>query len=70
MKTTVEIIDGIPVTTNTFEDFDYATDLQKESWLSVCNGCEFKGEDNCKSCGCLLESLMNLTTAKCPLNKW
>lgn len=70
MKTTVQTIDGIPVTTITYEDSDYATDIQKENWISVCNGCESKGEDNCKSCGCLLDSLMNLATAKCPLDKW
>lgn len=70
MKTKTEIIDGIPVTTNIFEESDYATVEQKESWLNICNSCEFKGEDNCKNCGCLLESLMNLSTAKCPINKW
>jgi hypothetical protein len=70
MQTTVQIIDGIPVTTITYEDSDYATDTQKESWLSVCNVCESKGEDRCNSCGCLLDSLMNLATARCPIDKW
>ncbi len=70
MKTITTIIDGITVHSNEYEPADFATTDQKSEWLTVCNTCELKQEDRCGDCGCLLESVMNLATAKCPLNKW
>jgi|688.fasta_scaffold273933_3 hypothetical protein len=70
MRTEVTEVNGIPVYTNILEEHDFATDLQKQEWTSICNSCEFKNNDRCTTCGCLLESIMNLATAKCPINKW
>jgi hypothetical protein len=70
MKTEISEVDGIKVYTNIYEEADFATADQKSGWLAVCATCEHKQEDRCGGCGCLLESVMNLATAKCPLNKW
>ena len=70
MKTTITYIDEIPVHINEYEESDYSTDSQKSNWIEICNSCEFKNNDRCTTCGCLLESIMNLATAKCPINKW
>jgi hypothetical protein len=70
MRTEITDTAGIPVYTNILEEHDFATDLQKQTWIDTCNLCEFKNNDRCTNCGCLLESIMNLATAKCPINKW
>jgi hypothetical protein len=70
MKTETQIINGIIVNTNTYEESDFATASQKQAWLAVCDSCESKNNDRCGSCGCLFESLMNLATSKCPIDKW
>lgn len=70
MKVEEQIIDGIVYRTITHEESDLATQAQKDAWLSVCNTCEYKQDDVCGSCGCILESIMNLNTAVCPAGKW
>lgn len=70
MRTEISEVNGITVYTNIYEEADFATATQKQQWLTVCNSCEFKNNDQCGNCGCLLESLMNLATAKCPIDNW
>ena len=70
MKIEESTIDGITIYTKIYEESDFATEQQKETWKSVCNTCEFKNNDSCGKCGCLFESLMNLAEAKCPIDKW
>jgi len=64
------IIDGIIYRTFVYEESDMATSEQKSSWMSICDTCEFKQEDSCGSCGCILESIMAYKTATCPAGKW
>jgi hypothetical protein len=64
------IIDGIVYRNFIYEESDMATQSEKDSWLSVCNTCEFKQDDRCGSCGCILESIMAYKTATCPAGKW
>ena len=70
MRVEESILDGINVYTTIYEESDFATSEQKQNWLSACDTCEFKRSDTCGSCGFLFESLMNLATAKCPIDKW
>jgi hypothetical protein len=38
--------------------------------MSTCNTCEYKKDSQCGFCGCIIESLMMLSTGKCPADKW
>lgn len=70
MRVEESTLDGITVYTTIYEESDFATSEQKQAWLSTCDSCEFKKSDSCGNCGCLFESLMNLATARCPIDKW
>jgi hypothetical protein len=70
MKVEETIVNGIPVQSNIYEPSDMSTQEQKDTWMGVCNTCEYKKDVQCKYCGCLIESLTILTTGKCPANKW
>jgi len=65
-----EIIDGITYRKTIYEESDMATEAQKDTWMQVCNTCEYKQEDRCSYCDCWLNSIMSFTTSTCPLNKW
>lgn len=41
MKVEESILDGITVYTTIYEESDFATSEQKQTWLSTCNTCEF-----------------------------
>tara|TARA_R110000824_G_scaffold23260_8_gene83776 strand:+ start:1033 stop:1281 length:249 start_codon:yes stop_codon:yes gene_type:complete len=38
--------------------------------LSICNKCEYKKEDECIKCGCILSKKAWWATEDCPENKW
>jgi hypothetical protein len=63
-------LNGIPIKTMITEESDLSTQQQKDTWLEVCNGCEYFSNNQCLQCGCIVETIMMLTTAKCPINKW
>jgi len=70
MRIEEKIENGIIIRTNIYENSDFSTYDQKQLWLSVCDTCEYKSEDICKFCNCIIESKMMLNTSKCPDNKW
>jgi hypothetical protein len=70
MKIEEIIVDGIPIRKIIYEDSDFPTQEQKSTWLDTCNSCEYKKNERCGYCGCIIESLMMLKTGKCPLEKW
>ena len=70
MRTETTYVNGIPVHSTFYEESDYSTDEQKQSWMNVCNNCELKQNDSCGYCGCLLEKVMFHFDAKCPDNRW
>ena len=70
MKIEETIINGIPIRNIIYEDSDLATQEQKSTWIDICNNCEYKKNEQCGYCGCIIESLMMLKTGKCPLEKW
>lgn len=47
---------------------------EKERRLNICKGCEHYtelcGQPRCNECGCMMLIKTELTTAKCPCNKW
>lgn len=69
---TVESIspNGVLVRTVTPEPSDLSSDEQKQTWQSTCNSCEYRVEESCGQCGCLLLTIMTYNTAKCPIGKW
>jgi hypothetical protein len=41
------------------------------SRITACSGCEYyTPRGRCSDCGCWMDKKVNLTTAKCPLDKW
>ena len=70
MKVEETIVNGIAVRSISYEDSDMATAEQKQTWLSICDTCEYKKNERCTFCGCIIESLMILNTGKCPAKKW
>lgn len=71
MRIEEEIIDGVRYVKHIYEEFDFATQEQKNIWEAVCQSCEHVQEDGtCGACGCLREALMNLATSVCPKGKW
>lgn len=70
MKTELTYIGDIPVYSTTYEESDKSTQEQKGLWMGVCNNCEYKQNEICGQCGCLLEKIMFYNDAKCPDNKW
>ena len=70
MKVEQTEANGIPVFTTVMEVSDQNTPEQKQALLTVCNTCEFKQDDRCGACGCILESLMFFKTGTCPEGKW
>lgn len=70
MRIEETIIDGTVVKDMIYEQSDLSTNSQKETWLSVCVKCEYFNNNQCSQCGCITETIMMLSTAKCPINKW
>jgi hypothetical protein len=70
MKTEEKTINGILFRETSYEESDLSTSEQKEEWLLICNSCEYKKEDSCRSCGCIVTNIMLLKESKCPEGKW
>ena len=61
---------GILVNNMIYQQSDLSTTEQKKQWLLVCVKCEYFNDNQCSQCGCITETIMMLSTAKCPINKW
>lgn len=70
MRTETTYLNGIPVHSIIYEESDYSTEEQKQTWLNECNKCHYKQNEICGHCGCLLEQIMFYYDAKCPNNVW
>lgn len=71
MHTEEQIINGVRYIKQILEDSDLATQSQKDAWEVTCQTCEYFQEDNtCGACGCIRETLMNLSISTCPKGKW
>ena len=70
MRVEESIQNGIIVRNVIYEDVDFCTEEEKSSRVSVCGTCEYRKEDSCGKCHCLLASLHGFKTSKCPENKW
>lgn len=64
------IDNGTVVNDMIYQQSDLSTPAQKEAWLSICVKCEYFNNNQCSQCGCITETIMMLSTAKCPVNKW
>jgi hypothetical protein len=70
MRIEESILNGIIVRNVIYEDVDFCTEEEKSNRVSVCSVCEYKKQDSCEKCHCLLVSLHGFKTSKCPENKW
>lgn len=71
MRTEETTLNGVVFRDTVYEAEDLATQDQKNTRESICQSCEYVQEDGtCGVCGCLRQSLMNLTASVCPKNKW
>ena len=70
MKIEETIEGGILFKRIIYEDSDKRTEEEKNSLLEICNICEFKQNDSCGKCGCLLQTRLQMKEITCPINKW
>lgn len=71
MRIEEEMIDGVVYRKHIQETSDLSTQEQRDTWKAVCLSCELYREDStCGHCGCIVDAMMTLATAKCPENKW
>jgi hypothetical protein len=60
----IKIINVIP------EPIDLTTEEEKVQRFEICQSCDQYDNGSCKSCGCIVNTLMAYKLRKCPLNKW
>jgi hypothetical protein len=70
MEQKIEFINGIKVTTITSDEFDLASSELRQQRMNVCDGCEFKVNDSCSQCSCLLNVRIAYLESFCPEGKW
>ena len=51
-------------------EFEIATPELKTNRNNICNGCEYKNNDMCSNCNCLLNIITSYTKNKCPIGNW
>lgn len=47
-----------------------ATKETIEERIEICNACEFRQEEKCGKCGCILKYKMAFAAQTCPEKKW
>ena len=62
MRVEESIQNGIIVRNVIYEDVDFCTEEEKSSRVNVCGTCEYRKEDSCGKCHCLLASLDGIKT--------
>jgi hypothetical protein len=63
-------IDGILIKNVIIDESDMSSTEQKLKWESICNTCQYKKEDMCMACNCLLVNIMLYSSSTCPINNW
>lgn len=63
------VVDGITVHDHSAIPTTADQNLQTER-MNKCNTCEFKLNETCSLCSCLLHVKVSILTNTCPANKW
>lgn len=70
MRTEEKIVNGINVVEVIMEDIDFASAELKEQRLNICDTCEYKVNESCSKCSCLLANRVTYVEMFCPEGKW
>lgn len=63
------IVDGMTIYDHSDEVVIADQNLQNTR-LNICNTCEYKSNDICNQCFCLLNVKISISTNTCPIGKW
>lgn len=63
------VINGVTIFDHS-ENAQIADDNVKNQRLNICENCEFKSNDVCSQCNCLLPVKVSILTNSCPIGKW
>lgn len=67
---TEEYVNGIKVTNIIDNVANMASDNVKQERRNICNDCEFRREEICSKCECILDVITSLELSECPAGKW
>lgn len=70
MEQNIEYINGIKTINITEDTSSMASQELKAERQAVCDTCEFKDGEICKSCMCLLQVKLSYADSTCPEGKW
>jgi hypothetical protein len=71
MKQKISYQNGIKVVEIIYENNEDLVDSDtKAERLSICTSCEYKDNEHCNQCNCILEVLISLVDKECPIGSW
>jgi len=71
MKQKIHYENGIKVVEIIYENNeDLVNEETKAERISKCVSCEYKDNEQCKLCNCIIDVLISLTEKECPGGKW